>query len=173
MVPGFGDIYATDLNGRTPLHCACASASFEAIKYLIYHGSDPSEPDRFGKVCRLSPSCAGTEVTLLMFLIYLHIQLPLDFARSRGDENIIQFIESVTDLYKSSITSPQSLASRENRIRSNSASVNDIEENITLPVLRTMKQVAANSTLIVLPEDVTPGKCAYRIRCLRMLYDTS
>lgn len=130
---GFGDIYAIDLNGRTPLHCACVSGTLEAIKYLVYHGSDPTEPDRFGK-------------------------LPLDFARSRADDKIIQFMESITTLYKSSTISPQALASRENRLRSASASKTDIEENITLPVLRTMKQIAANSSLIVLPEDVTPGE---------------
>lgn len=47
---GFGDTRAVDLNGRTPLHCACVSATLPAIKYLIYHGSDPTDADNFGKV---------------------------------------------------------------------------------------------------------------------------
>lgn len=76
-------------------------------------------------------------------------------------------MESMTDLFGNSAMSAQAKEMRGDR----PAPVKVTAEGggANLPVLRTMKQIAAGGTLIVLPEDVTPGSCCSGACCPTIL----
>src|SRR5690554_5095235 len=70
-----GGMETRDLNGRTPLHYACASGSVQLIRYLIMCGGDVKATDNHGK-------------------------MPMDFAKARNDKDSLSYMGSITQAFE-------------------------------------------------------------------------